>query len=291
MRRSVSIVGAGRIGKALAAGLRKRGWRIGAVVTRSRAKSRNAVRAIGGGSPYEGLTPHIFECDVILLTTPDSVLAPVARSLATIGKDACCGKIFLHVSGALSGSILAPLARFGAITGSMHPMQTFTGRGAPDLKGIIFAVEGAPQARRAAQAISRSLGGISITVDTPDKPAYHAAGALVAGHALALVEAATEILTGLGFPRRRAVQTLLPLMRQMLDNFQEFGPAASWTGPLARGDYSTVAKHVKALRKYPPELGQSYTALARLAARVLSQDPRIQLRELNRIVRLPRGKS
>jgi predicted short-subunit dehydrogenase-like oxidoreductase (DUF2520 family) len=290
MRRSVSIVGAGRTGKALAAGLRKRGWRIGAVVTRSRAKSRNAVRAIGGGTPYDRLTSHIFECDVILLTTPDSALAPVARSLATIGKPACRGKIFLHVSGALSSSVLSPLARFGAITGSMHPMQTFTGRGTPDLKDIIFAVEGAPQARRAGEAIARALGGIPVAIDAQDKPAYHAAGALVAGHALALVEAATEILTRIGFPRRRAVQTLLPLMRQMLDNFQAFGPAASWTGPLARGDYSTVAKHVKALRKYPPEFGQSYTALARLAARVLSQDPRIQLRELSRIEKMSRGR-
>jgi predicted short-subunit dehydrogenase-like oxidoreductase (DUF2520 family) len=165
----------------------------------------------------------------------------------------------------------------------MHPMQTFTGRGTPDLKDIIFAVEGAPKARRAAQAIARSLGGIPIAIDAEDKPTYHAAGALVAGHALALVEAAAEILTRIGFPRRRAVQTLLPLMRQMLDNFEALGAAASWTGPLARGDYSTVAKHVKALRNHPVEFGQSYAALGRLAARVLSQNPGIQLRELNRI--------
>ncbi len=122
------------------------------------------------------------------------------------------------------------------------------------------------------------------------KPAYHAAGALVAGHALALVEAATEILTRMGFPRRRAVQTLLPLMRQMLDNFEEFGAAASWTGPVARGDYSTVAKHVKALRKYPPEFGESYAALAKLGARVLSKNPSVQLREISRILKVRRGK-
>jgi predicted short-subunit dehydrogenase-like oxidoreductase (DUF2520 family) len=290
MGRSVSIVGAGRIGKALAAGLRKRGWRIGAVVTRSREKSRNAARAIGGGTSYDRLTPHIFECNVILLTTPDSAIATVARSLAAIGKGACRGKIFLHTSGALDGSVLAPLAKMGALTGSMHPMQTFTGRGGPDLKNIIFAVEGAPEARGAAKAIARTLGGIPIAIDAADKPAYHAAGALVAGHALALVEAATEILTRIGFPRRRAVQTLLPLMRQMLDNFEELGPRASWTGPVARGDYSTVAKHVKALRKYPPEFGESYAALARLAARVLSKNSSIQLRELNRIEKMARGK-
>ncbi len=119
--------------------------------------------------------------------------------------------------------------------------------------------------------MARSLGGIPIVIDDQDKPAYHAAGALVAGHALALVEAATQILT-IGFLRRRAVQTLLPLIRQMLDNFEELGAAASWTGPVARGDYAVVAKHMQALRKYSPEFRQSYAALARLGARV-SREP------------------
>jgi predicted short-subunit dehydrogenase-like oxidoreductase (DUF2520 family) len=161
-------------------------------------------------------------------------------------------------------------------------MQTFSGRGVPQLEGIIFAVEGDRRAQKVAQAIARSLGGVSITIDGLDKPAYHAAGAFVAGQALALVEAATQMLMKIGFKRRRAIQALLPLMRQMLDNFERLGPQAAWTGPISRGDYATVAKHMIALRAYPREFQDSYAALAMLAGRLLSTKPEETLANLER---------
>jgi predicted short-subunit dehydrogenase-like oxidoreductase (DUF2520 family) len=195
----------------------------------------------------------------------------------------------LHTSGALDRGVLAPLARRGAATGSLHPMQTFSGRAAPHLRGVIFAVEGDRKARRAAQAIARALGGVPVPIAGPSKPAYHAAGVLVAGHALALVEAAVQTLLRIGFSRRRALQTLLPLIRQMLDNFERIGPRASWTGPVARGDLSTVARHVRAMRRYPREFQRAYAALALLGGRVLSKTPAATIARLERALKNSRG--
>ena len=219
------------------------------------------------------LTRDALAADIILITTPDGALTSVARSLAQFGGDNFRGKIFLHTSGALDRTVLSPLARRGASTGSLHPMQTFSGRGAPHLKGVIFVVEGDHAALRAAQKIARSLGGMPVTIRGTSKPAYHAAGALVAGHGLALAEAATRILMQLGFSRRRALEALLPLIRQMLDNYERLGPQAAWTGPISRGDYATIARHARALRRYPREFNDSYAALALLAARLLSRHP------------------
>jgi predicted short-subunit dehydrogenase-like oxidoreductase (DUF2520 family) len=289
MKRTVSIVGAGRVGKTLGKCLRSLGWRIGVVVTRSVATSRAAVRAIGGGTPSETITPNVFEAGIVLLTTPDDLLGPTAANLARVGREACRGKIVLHTSGALDRGVLKPLAIQGAATGSLHPMQTFSGRNVPKLEGTIFAVEGDPRARRAARSIAQSLGGVPIDIDRRNKPAYHASAILVAGHTLALVEAATQVLRNVGFPRRRALQTLLPLIRQVLDNFERHGPRASWTGPVARGDYAVVARHMKALRRYAPEFHQSYATLARLSARVLSEKPGAQLRQLERALKNTRG--
>ena len=289
MKRTISIIGAGRVGKTLGESLRKQGWQIGAVVTRSVATSRAAVRAIGVGTAHGRVTRQALDADVVLIATPDSAIESVAQIFANFGREACSGKIFLHTSGALGRSVLAPLVRLQAATGSLHPMQTFTGRGLPKLEGAIFAVEGDKRALRAAQGIARTLGGVPITIKSNSKPAYHAAGALVAGHVLALAESATQILMGLGFPRRRAQQTLLPLVRQMLDNFEKLGPHASWTGPIARGDYVVVAKHMQALRSYPIEFGEAYAALAHLAGRVLSKHPGATLRQLERALKNPRG--
>jgi predicted short-subunit dehydrogenase-like oxidoreductase (DUF2520 family) len=289
MKRSLSIVGAGRVGRTLGRRLHRLGWPIGAVVTRSAPTSRIAVREIGAGKPYSRLVPEIFDSNVILLTTPDGALSGVAGALAKFDETKLRGKIVLHTSGALDRTVIAPLARRGASTGSIHPMQTFTGRGAPKLEKVIFAVEGDRRATIVARKIARSLGGVPVTINSKNKPAYHAAGALVAGHGLGLIEAATQVLLKLGFSRGDSMRALLPLMRQMLDNFERLGPRESWTGPLSRGDFATVAKHTKALRNYPSEFNDAHAALALLASRVLSKNSAAASKHLKRALRKSTG--
>jgi predicted short-subunit dehydrogenase-like oxidoreductase (DUF2520 family) len=309
MSRTLSIVGAGRVGRTLGKRLRERGWRIGAVVTRSNATSRAAVRTIGAGAPVEArsLSPAktqspvdlasapergaVFAADVIFLTTPDDVLRGVVDALARIGGARCKGKIFLHTSATLDRSVLAPLARLGGATGSLHPMQAFGGNVIPKLRGVIFAVEGDPIARRVAQSIGKSLGGITVTVETRDKPIYHAAAVIAAGSAYPTFEAGVQMLMRIGFTRARAMQTLLPLIRQILDNIERIGPRAAWTGPLSRGDYAIVAKHVRALRRYPREMQQAYAAMSILAGRLLATNPEAAQKQIKRALSKSNGGS
>jgi predicted short-subunit dehydrogenase-like oxidoreductase (DUF2520 family) len=279
---AVSIVGAGRVGRALGKRLHERGWQIGAVVTRSRATARAAVRAIGAGRPAAKPGPEVLRADVILLTVPDDRLTSLARSLAKLAGRGCRGKIVLHTSATLGRSVLAPLARRGAATGSIHPMQAFGGKIVPNLQGMIFGVEGDRKARPMAQSLARSLGGVPVAIATHDKPIYHAAGVMAGGSLYAVVEAGIALLRRIGFTRPRASETLLPLVRQILDNIERLGPRAAWTGPLSRGDYKIVAKHARALRGCPREIRQSYVALALLAGRLLSKRPAVARREIQR---------
>jgi len=289
MERSISIVGAGRVGRTLGKRLRGLGWRIGAVVTRSAATARAAVRQIGAGKPYSRLTPEILDSQVILLTTPDGALGTAANTLASFDESKLRDKIVLHTSGAMDRAVLAPLARRGASTGSLHPMQTFSGRGAPNLEKVIFAVEGDRRAAAVARKIARSLGGVPVAIRGECKPAYHAAGLLVAGHSLGLMEAASQVLRKLGFSRRDALRALLPLTRQMLDNFEKIGPQKSWTGPLSRGDFETVARHTKAMQRYPREFQEAYAALALLSSKVLSKNRAGASNQLKRVLQKSRG--
>lgn len=291
MARTVSIVGAGRVGKTLAKRLRSLGWRIGAIVTRSRATARTAAQAIGAGSPHvfpsrrsheASVLAAILPANVVLITTPDESISDVVHVLSHAGGRVWRGKIVLHTSGALDRSVLAPLARLGAATGSLHPMQTFTGRGVPKLAGVTFAIEGDARALGAARSMARQLGGIPVRVASADKPAYHATAVLAAGSLFPLIEAGIRMLAAIGFTRRRALQTLLPLSRQMLDNIERLGPRAAWTGPLSRGDYAVVAKHARALRRHPREVQQAYAALALLAGRTLAKDSKNALKQIDR---------
>jgi len=273
MARTVSIVGAGRVGISLGTHLRKLGWRIGAVVTRSKSTARAAVRRIGAGKPFDRPAEDVCAADLILFATPDDVLPAIARELARKASAGCKGKIVLHTSATLDRSALAALAQLGASTGSLHPMQAFGGKVVPKLKGVIFGIEGDAKARRLAQSIAKSLEGIPVVIETADKPAYHAAAVMAGGSIYPVLEAGLQLLISVGFTRERASQTLVPLLRQIFDNIERIGPRAAWTGPLSRGDYAVVAKHMDALRRYPPEFRKSYAALALLAARVLSKHP------------------
>jgi predicted short-subunit dehydrogenase-like oxidoreductase (DUF2520 family) len=282
MTRTLSIVGAGRVGRTLGKRLRERGWRIGAVVTRSPATSRAAVRTIGAGTPSSRLTADPFDADVILLCPADDDLPALVRTLAKLGGTKCKGKIILHTSATLDRTVLAPLARRGASTGSLHPMQAFGGKVIPNLNGVIFGVEGDPRARRMAQSIGKSLGGITVAINTRDKPIYHAAAVIAAGSTYPTIEAGVQLLTSIGFTRARAMQTLVPLIRQIFDNIERIGPRAAWTGPLSRGDYAIVARHARALRRYPREFQRSYAALSLLAGRLLAKNPADALKKIKR---------
>jgi predicted short-subunit dehydrogenase-like oxidoreductase (DUF2520 family) len=165
----------------------------------------------------------------------------------------------------------------------MHPLQSFSGVGVPPLEGRVFAIEGDAGAVRAARQIARALGAVPVRIEEAKKPLYHAAGAMAAGSVLALMEAATRLMTAAGMKRREAVRALLPLTLQVLENFERLGPRAAWTGPLSRGDYGVVATHTEAMKDLPAEFTETYEAVNRLAALVLAQDSATMVTELERI--------
>src|SRR5882762_3038972 len=283
MSETLSIVGAGRVGKALGRCLHDLGWRIGVVTTQSIPTARAAVRAIGAGHPADELTSGVLASKVVLIATPDRVIADVARDLAQLGGNEWLGKVVLHTSGALDTSPLRALSNAGAETGSIHPMQTFSGQSVPDLRGAVFGIDGSPAALKVTRCMIRQIGGVPVRLSGGNKAAYHAAGSFASGHVLALLETATRLLMGQGFTRRQASRALLPLTRQALDNFERIGARGAWTGPMTRGDFSTVQRHVDALAGSPPEYQDAYKALSRLAAAVLSDDSNTLLQKLDGI--------
>jgi len=279
----ISIIGAGRIGRALGRRLREQGWKIHSVVTRSQATARRAVRSIGGGRGSGDLSPSVLSASVILISVPESAIAAVVNRLVSFGKTDLQSKTVLHTSGALSSGVLAQLRPLGAVVGSIHPLQTFSGVGIPSLDGRIVAIEGDPAAIRVARAITRALGGQPLLMAAPLKPLYHAAAVISAGHVLALQETAIRIFISLGMKRQEALKAALPLTRQVLENLEHIGPRAAWTGPLARADYSVIAMHEGALKPLPVEYLDAYRAVNRLAARLLARDSNSVLRELARV--------
>jgi predicted short-subunit dehydrogenase-like oxidoreductase (DUF2520 family) len=269
---TLAIIGAGRVGRALGRRLRELGWKIGAVVTRNESSARRAVRFIGAGTPLVTMSRRILASTCILIATPDAVVARVVEELARIGGEELKGHVILHTSGALDSTELKTARDLGAAVGSMHPLQTFNGVTVPPLEGKVFAIEGDVPAVRKARKIARAVGAAPSPIEAKNKPLYHAAGTLAAGHALVVIESAIQLLMSLHMKRSEAMRALLPMTKQVLQNYERLGVKAAWTGPLARGDYEVVAKHTAALHQHSPEYGEAYEALNRLAEKMLPRD-------------------
>jgi predicted short-subunit dehydrogenase-like oxidoreductase (DUF2520 family) len=280
MTKSLAIIGAGRVGRALGRRLRERRWRVAIVAARTAASAKSAARYIGGGRPVAGIPATLMGASVILLTVPDDMLSEAATELVALVGAQLRGKVVLHASGARDSSVLEPIRASGAAVGSMHPLQTFSGLYTPPLVGKVFAIKGDQIAVRTARQMARDFGGAPVCICPARKPLYHAAGVFAAGLCLALEEAGVQALMNAGLKRREAQRALLSLTRQVLEHYETLGPQKAWTGPLARGDYRVLAAHEQALSGLQPEFLDAYRAMNRLAARVLAREPELMLTQL-----------
>lgn len=262
-RLTVGVVGAGRVGPALAAALRLAGHRPVAASGVSDA-SRRRAEALLPDVPLVGPDEVLARAELVLLTVPDDALPELVAGLAAAGA-VRPGQLLAHTSGRYGTGVLDPALRAGALPLALHPVMTFTGTpvDVQRLAGCSFGVTAPPELRLAAEALVIEMGGEPEWVAESARPLYHAALALGANHLVTLVAQAMEVLreAGVAAPDRM----LGPLLGAALDNALRSGDAAL-TGPVARGDAGTVAAHVAELRAHAPGALSGYLAMARSTA-------------------------
>jgi len=221
---SCAIVGAGRLGTALAAALRVTGLAV-------------------EGPLGRGATPH---ADAVLLCVPDGEIAAAATALAR-------GPLVGHCSGATRLDVLAPHEAFG-----LHPLMTVPAGGAPPFAGAGCAVAGTtPRAEAFARGLAERLGMRATTVADDDRAAYHAAASIASNFLVTLEGAAERLAATAGVERA----LLAPLVRAAVENWARLGAEDALTGPIARGDEATVARQRAAVADRTPDLLPLFDAL------------------------------
>jgi predicted short-subunit dehydrogenase-like oxidoreductase (DUF2520 family) len=281
-----SIVGAGRLGTALGAALVRRGWKIALVVDTDARAAREGRRLIGAGRAATALAPTSRPGEVMIIAVPDGAVGRTATALARSGIS-WAGRTVLHTSGLLPAAVLEPLRRRGARTASLHPAQALSRKDAPAsaFKGITWGVEGDAEAVETAGSIVRGLGGRVLLLSEKSKPLYHAACALASNAFIALEWTASGLLRTAGIEENDASGILLPLVQGTLQNVKNFGLERALTGPVVRGDATTVKKHLEALRG-DPAANEVYRVMARQVLRLARRTglPEAKVKALRRLL-------
>lgn len=267
----VAVVGAGRVGAALAALLARHGVELVGLWSRSEAGAAAASDVVGRSCAHGPFPAEIGRASLIILAVRDPVLHTVAGALLDGGL-LRSARVVLHCGGARpAAEALAPLAGCGASRGTLHPLLAVAdaARGATSLGGAFFAVEGDPAARAAAGALVRGIGARFFELDATQMTGYHAAAVLASNHPVALWAAAAELLGQAGVPGDVAPRALAALARSVLDNVERLGPSAALTGPVQRGDLDTVRRHLDLLVERAPALAALYRACSLAAVRIV----------------------
>jgi predicted short-subunit dehydrogenase-like oxidoreductase (DUF2520 family) len=240
----IVIVGAGKVGTALARALGKTSHR--STLCRAR-RELPRLRA---------------DLDLVVLAVRDSALPDLVRRIARAGWIPPRSAV-VHVAGALGPEVLAPLRAVSAGVAQAHPLLAFaSARRSPDFSGAHLLVSGDRVAVRRASVLGRAIG-MRPRAWRIDPGRYHAAAALTANGAMGLLAAAAELLETAGIGRREAVGALAPLLRSAAENAVALGLPAALTGPIRRGDAAAVRRHLAAISMYLPEIKELYSATGR----------------------------
>lgn len=270
------IVGRGKVGRALAKALVAAGE--GVTLCASR-------RALPAG---------LLRADLVVLAVRDDQIAALAERIGALvavsrrGGDPSARRasppVVVHCAGARGPDELERLRDLGVSVGQWHPLLSFARSARPPaLRGATVIVRGDARAARLGRSLARQLGMVPRSPEALDEAAYHAAASTLANGAAALAEVATSLLVTAGVDRQAAPRMLGPLLRSVGDNLGALGLPDALTGPVRRGDLSTLERHLALIDRARPEAAGLYLELARFQLELARRLPDAAPGELDAI--------
>jgi len=267
MTPTLNLIGAGRLGRVLGRLFAASGaFVVQDVLTRSTSSALDAVGFIGAGRAV-GSINALRRADAVMLAVGDDQIAPACAALAASAASAATtldGVLVFHCSGALSSAALQTAARQGALTASVHPVRSFADpqQVAREFAGTWCGLEGDARALALLAPALASIGARSVPIDANAKTVYHAAAVFASNYLVTVLDVALRAYQAAGMPEQVARELARPLAAETLDNVFRLGPRAALSGPIARGDFATVARQQAALDGWDAPAGRLYRALA-----------------------------
>lgn len=258
----LNIVGAGHVGRVFGRLFAAAGsYQVQDVLTRAHASALAATAFMQAGTALADST-ELRRADVWMLAVGDDQIAPVCAQLAATGL--LQGAVVFHCSGARSSAELRAASDAGALVASVHPVRSFADPAAvaQDFAGTFCGIEGDAAALAQLTPALELIGARTVVIDAAAKTVYHAAAVFASNYLVTVVDAALRAYQAAGIPEDVARELARPLATETLANVFRLGPETALSGPIARGDWATVARQQQAVAGWDTPSGALYAALA-----------------------------
>jgi predicted short-subunit dehydrogenase-like oxidoreductase (DUF2520 family) len=260
----INIIGCGRAAGSLARlWLQANSVAIGDVSNRSETSSGQAVHNIGAGRAVNNIA-DMEPADFWLIGTNDDQVAGVAHSIAESRQD-LRGSLVFHLAGRFGLDVLQPVGHSGALLAALHPVRSLTDAQITleGFAGTACVAEGSDAALSVLEPLFTSIGGTWLPVAAIDRGLYHASVSIISNITKAVAWKAQKWQRKAGLPEQTATAVTHQLLNSTMEDLFHSGAKKSITGPVVRGDTSTIEAHLEAIRSTHPEDVEVYRVLAR----------------------------
>lgn len=242
---TIGWIGAGKVGFSLGKYLSGHGVKMSGYYSRDPESAREAAEFTGTGF-YGSMEELVSDSDVIFITVPDDAIGQVWEQLKQMQMT---DKIICHCSGVLSSEIFSDKHAHKVYGYSIHPLLAVYDKlhSYQEFSGALFTIEGDEKHRQELAQLIEGCGNPVIFIRPQDKVRYHAAAVLASNLVLGLAKTAMEELTACGFTEEAAKAALAPFMQANISHLKEQSLEQSLTGPVERGDVTTIRRHMEVL--------------------------------------------
>ncbi|XCP86134.1 Rossmann-like and DUF2520 domain-containing protein [Roseburia hominis] len=248
----IGFVGAGKVGFTLGKYFMEHHVDVSGYYSKSESAARQASD-FTHTRYYETLEDIAASSDALFLTVPDGAIEEVWNSLK---RYSLTGKLICHTSGAMSSAVFSGISQMGAFGYSIHPLFAVSSKqnSYKEISQAYFTIEGDEEYLGFWKSFFQELGNPVRVIGADDKVRYHGAAVFVSNLVTGLYEAGVSLLESCGFDRESGEAALGPLFVNNAQNVAAKGTAAALTGPVERGDVSTVTKHLEAFSEEEREI-------------------------------------
>jgi predicted short-subunit dehydrogenase-like oxidoreductase (DUF2520 family) len=232
-------------------------------MNRSESSSRQAVEKIGAGRPV-GFLDDMDPAEFWLIGASDDQVESVANALAS-REQILTGSLVFHLAGRFGLDVLQPLNTGAVLLAALHPVRSLTDAALSldEFSGTACVAEGSGAALSALKPLVTSIRGTWLPVAAIDRGLYHASVSIISNITKAVAWKAQKWQRKAGLPEETAKAVTHQLLQSTMVDLFRSGARQSITGPVVRGDTSTIAAHIDAIRATHPEDVEVYRVLAR----------------------------